>query len=96
MAQLNQYFRKDPSIVYREIAGESILVPIRPSVDDLDSIYTLNETGAYIWSLLDGERTLEDISKAVVQEFETDEGQAKQDLFELIDDLETIGAVVKV
>jgi len=95
MIQLNQRYQKDPQIVYREIAGESILVPIRPNADDLDSIYTLNETGAMIWALLDGLHTLTDIVDEILAEFEIDREQAEQDLLELIRDLESIGAVVK-
>ena len=96
MSQLDQLYQKDPSIVYREIAGKSILVPIRPSADELDSIYTLNETGAYIWSLIDGQHNLAEIRDAVVLEFEVDSQQAEQDLVEMIQDLESIAAVVKV
>ena len=95
MNVLDQLYQKDPSIVYREIAGESLLVPIRSHADDLDSIYTLNETGAYIWSLIDGQHSLAEIRDAVVQEFEVDSQQAGQDLVEMIRDLESIAAVVK-
>lgn len=93
--QLNQLYQKDPQIVYREIAGESILVPIRPNADDLDSIYTLNETGARIWALLDGQHTLDEIVEEIVAEFDVDHEQVEQDLLELIRDLESIRAVVK-
>jgi len=96
MSQLDHRYQKDPQIVSREIAGESILVPIRPSVDELDSIYTLNETGAFIWALIDGQHTLEDIVNEIIAEFEIDREQAQQDLLELIQDLESVRAVVKV
>lgn len=96
MTFLDQHYQKDPSIVYREIAGESILVPIRPHADDLDSIYTLNETGAYIWSLIDGTRSLAEILDAVVREFEVDYQIAEQDLVDIIRDLESLSAIVRV
>ena len=50
----DQVYRKDPSIVARQIAGEMILVPIRQNVGDLESIYLLNETALFAWQLLDG------------------------------------------
>ena len=53
---LDAVFCHDPNIVDRNIAGEVILVPIRNNVGDLESIYTLNETAARIWELLDGVR----------------------------------------
>ena len=58
MPNLTDTYQQDPSIVSREIAGEVILVPIRNNVGDLESIYTLNETAARIWALLDGDHTL--------------------------------------
>ena len=42
----------------RQIAGEYILVPIRQSAGEVESIYTLNEVGTRIWELLDGQRSL--------------------------------------
>ena len=91
----DQVYRKDPSIVARQIAGEMILVPIRQNVGDLESIYLLNETALSAWQQLDGTHTLADIRQQIIQEFEVDETQAGKDLLELMADLERVGAVVK-
>ena len=53
---LNTVYKKSDSIVSRRIADEFILVSIRQNVGDLESIYTLNETAARIWELIDGKR----------------------------------------
>ena len=37
------------------IAGETIVVPIRGQVGDLESIYNLNEVGSVIWEMTDGQ-----------------------------------------
>ncbi len=95
MVQLDDRYCKDPFIVFREIAGEMILVPIRQNVGDLESIYTLNETAARVWELLDGQRTLREIRDELVQEFEVEADQAQQDLVELLEQLESVGAVKK-
>ncbi len=52
---LARIYMHDPSIVSRSIAGEVILVPIKKNVGDLESIYTLNDTGARIWELIDSQ-----------------------------------------
>jgi len=93
---LNQHYKKDRDIVSREIAGEVILVPIRNNVGDLDSIYTLNETAAFTWSLLDGENSLQVILDRIIAEFDVENQQAEQDLVELILGLEEIRAIKKV
>ena len=89
-------YQKDPSIVSREIAGEVILVPIRQDVGDLESIYTLNETAAQAWTLFDGSHTVNQVQDKIVSEYEVDEDEAQRDLIELIQQLEEIGAIVKV
>jgi len=96
MVNLAACYKKDPSMVHRDILGESILVPIRQNVGDLDSIYSLNETASRAWALMDGELTLLEISEQITSEFEVEQEQAQQDLLELIAQLESIGAVSKV
>ena len=93
MTNLDTLYSHAANIVSREIAGEVILVPIRDNVGDLNSIYTLNETAATIWALLDGEHTLAQVRDTVVAEFETTAIEAEGDLLELIAQLEHVGAV---
>lgn len=90
---LDTRYCHDPNIVDREIAGEVILVPIRNNVGDLESIYTLNETAARIWTLLDGEHTLTEVRDAIVDEFEVAADEAEADLVELVEQLVAVEAV---
>jgi hypothetical protein len=93
MDDLERRYDKHPNIVFRNIEGEMILVPIRRRTADLESIYTLNETGAHIWRLIDGQRTLRDIRDAIVQEYDVTPDQAEADLAEFVSYLEEIQAV---
>ena len=93
MVQLDSTYAKDPSIISRLIDDEVILVPIRQNVGDLESIYTLNETAARFWELLDGQRTLADICDLVVTEYEVDLEEAQSELVGLIKQLEEFDAV---
>jgi hypothetical protein len=94
---LQARYQKDPSIVYRVIAGEAILVPIRRRTADLESIYTLNETGARIWDLLDGRRTLGEIKAQLVEEYEgAVPEKVEADLREFIENLVAFGGVERV
>ena len=63
MATTGTYI-KSGEFVTRAIAGETIVVPIKAGVGDLDSIYTLNEVGATIWGLIDGTTTVDGIVAA--------------------------------
>ena len=82
-------------IVSRIIAGEMILVPIRRSAVDFGSIFTLNDTGARIWTLLDGRRTLGQVRDTIVAEHEVDAEQAWTDLVKLVNELLRVGAVLE-
>ncbi len=86
-------FAKDPSIVSRNIAGEQILVPIRQKAGEVESIFTLNEVASRIWELLDGEKQVEEIKNAIVEEFEVSPKEAEEDLLKFLQQLEEAGAV---
>jgi len=53
---------KSDAVVSRTIADETIVVPVRGGVGDLDSVYTFNGSGNIIWLLLDQERTADEIA----------------------------------
>ncbi|MFH0931462.1 MAG: PqqD family protein [Candidatus Zixiibacteriota bacterium] len=96
MDYLEKCYQKDPNMVSRKIADEFILVPIRQNVGDLESIYTLNETAARIWELIDGKIKVRDIKERIVEEFEVKEEAAESDLIQLIDDFGKIQAIEEV
>ena len=85
--------RQSPNIVSRNIAGEVILVPIARSADELESIYTLNETASTIWDALDGQRNLADLAGLIVAEYDVTDDVAFADLVELIEQLAQVKAV---
>jgi len=96
IAYLGKRFTKDPSIVSRKIADECILVPIKQSASEVDSIYTVNEVGSRIWELIDGEKSLSEISDVIIDEFEVSNEEAEKDLIEFLQQLEQVGAVMEV
>jgi hypothetical protein len=89
------YNKKSDSIVSRKIGDEFILVPIKQDVGDLESIYTLNETAARIWELIDGKIKVRDIKETIVQEFEITPTEAERDLIEHLQQLEGIRAIIE-
>ena len=79
----------------RNIAGETIIVPVRGNVGDLSSIYTLNEIGTKIWELVDGTKSVEQIVEAIRNAYEVTPEEAEKDAFEFLDALEEIGLIVR-
>jgi len=96
MQSLSAVLQKNPSFVSRKIVDEVILVPISHKVGEVDCLYALNEVGARIWDLIDGDRSLQDLRDAIVAEFEVSETEAQEDLAVLIEQLKEIGAIQEV
>ena len=93
MSRLEQVYGRDPNFVSRRIENETILVPIRNNVGDLDCIYSLNSVGALIWEQLDGVADLKFIREVITREYEVAANAAETDLFTFIDEMESISAV---
>lgn len=57
MIESETRFRKNPQVVYRELADEGgVLLHLETA-----QYHGVNETGLAIWELLDGERTVADV-----------------------------------
>lgn len=69
-----------PRVVFRRIDDECLLIPITDNIADMDSLYRLNETGAFIWELIDGKRDIKDITVRMAEEFEVDLAEAEKDI----------------
>ena len=95
MPVLDQVYQKDPNIIFREIGGEVILVPIKQNVRDLENTFALNETAAFAWGKLDGVRTLGEILTLIIAEYEVGQEEAQDDLLELVAQLIEAGALVE-
>lgn len=80
-------YRKQEEIVTREIAGETLLVPIRSNLADMQRIFGLNAVGEYIWQRLDGKRSLAEIRNEILDNFDVTGEQAKTDIHEFIGQL---------
>jgi hypothetical protein len=87
MADLNSIFTHSPAVVTRKTGNEYVLVPVADNIADMNSVYTLNETGAFIWDHLDGKRTVEDVIGLLMNEYDVDKENAEDDVFSFIENL---------
>lgn len=87
MADLNTILSHAPSIVTRKTGNEYVLVPVTNNIADMDSVYTLNETGAFIWEHIDGKRSLSEITDLLVQEYEIEYEIAKDDIISFVENM---------
>jgi hypothetical protein len=87
---------KETDIVTRDIAGETIIVPVRNNVGDLNSIYTLNEIGTMIWQLIDGQKNVSQIIKKICMAYDVSPEEAEKDTLEFLNSLEAAGLIYTV
>ena len=94
MINLNTIYRKKDDIVTRQIAGETLLVPIRSQVADMQNIFALtHSTAEYIWQQLDGKQNLRHIHQGILDNFQVENQQALSDLQEFISRLLEAGII---
>ncbi|HBE41325.1 MAG TPA: PqqD family protein [Bacteroidales bacterium] len=87
MAELTSVLSRSPSIVTRKTGNEYVLVPVTNNIADMNSVYTLNETGAFIWEQIDGKKNIEELINAVIGKYEIDGETATRDVLAFINNL---------
>ena len=90
---LKKIFRKKEAIVTREIAQETILVPIKGKLADMQKIFMLNPVAKCIWQHLDGKRNLAEIRDRIILDFDINNKQVNRDIKEFVAQLVQAGLV---
>lgn len=87
MTDLNAIPSHSHAVVSRKTGDEFILVPLTDNIADMNSVYTLNETGAFIWENIDGKKTIRELIGMIVAEYDISAEQAQADMFDFINEL---------
>ena len=82
-----RYPRRAAETACRPVADEGylVVVPSRAAVE------VLNPVGGKIYSMLDGKHTQDDIVRAVIDEFDVSEDEARRDVDAFLDELRARG-----
>lgn len=67
------------TFVVRLVAGENLVVPLSGSSISFNSTVTLNETGRFLWDLLQQETDFEALVSALLKEYDVDAETAHRD-----------------
>ena len=93
---MNATPRKRVDLLTRQIAGETIIVPIRGKLADMQNIFAVNVVAGFVWERMDGKRTLDEIAREVAQHFEVSECVARSDVLEFVGELSEAGLIDKM
>jgi len=85
--------RRSSNVVSRVVADEAIVVPIRRGAADLDSIYTFNESGTKLWSLIENGLDATALASYLQSEYGLTQAEALSDVEAFVRDLTLEGLV---
>jgi hypothetical protein len=83
----------DGGVVTRRVGGETLLVPVCGGVGDLDSVYTLNPIGTFIWDAIAQPVAVGRLAELVASEYEVDRERARDDVAQFLGDLSRLGLI---
>ena len=73
--------------ILREVAGNYIVVAVGEAVKNFNGIINLNDSGAFLWKLLQEGATEEQLKESLLNEYEVDEQIAERDIKAFINKL---------
>lgn len=88
MLSSNALVRMSPDVFFQEVEGESVLLNVKTGV-----YYGLDEVGTRMWSLLAEHGEVEDVCRALLEEYDVTEDRLRGDLLGLIQQLREKGLV---
>ena len=85
--------RLKDGFILRQVAGEHVVLSVNSDVD-LNGMITLNETGCTLWKRLEQEAELDDLTTALLEEYEVDEQTARQAAVRFVEKLKELDLLV--
>ena len=84
-------YRRDDRHVYREIAGEHLLIALHR--DAVAPMFAFTPTAASLWSVLGDWTSAERLIGHLLERFEVERSDAERDVAEFLEQLLSIGAL---
>ena len=84
----------NPLFVLREIADEYMVIPLGEEAERIHGILVLNQTGAFLWKLLESEQTEAGLLDALTAEFNVETDTAKDDISSFLSKIKEIGCLL--
>lgn len=81
--------------IIRDIAGETVAIPSGAAAHKLSGLVALNQSGKFLFELLQTDQTTESLTKAMLSEYEIDESTARADVIEFLDIFRQSGILIE-
>ena len=64
--------KKNKDFIVREIAGETVLVPVGETTQDFNGMVTLSDVGAFIWEHIEETDSFQALVELILNEYDVD------------------------
>lgn len=78
------------SFVTREVGNELVLVPLTGNVAQMNELFTMNETGKFIWENISDKITIDELSEKMVAVFDISPEIAKRDVSDFLEKMSEV------
>ena len=75
----------------RTIGEDTVLVPLKGHVADLESIFSLNELGSVLWDRIETRMSVDHLVEDVCREYDVTAQEAREDIIAFLEKLERFG-----
>ena len=83
--------KRKADFLMEHVGGEYLLVPLGAQVVDMNGLIVLNDTGAYLWELLEQDRTVHELATALAERFDVSIETARSDVEIFLDEIDQLG-----
>lgn len=77
----------------REITGDYIVIPTGENYLDFGAVISLNDSGAFLWNMLQEEKSFDDLTESLINEYGIDNTTAQEDVKDFINLLKEHGLI---
>lgn len=87
--EIQSLYKLKSKFVAREVGNELIIVPLSGNVAQMNALFTLNETGKFIWENVTDSNSIDDMVTLMTDEFDIDNQTARKDIEAFLHKIET-------
>lgn len=87
--------KKHADFLIRQVGQRFVVVPVGEAADRFSGMITINDTGKFLWDLLETEQTEESLAKALTEEYDVDFDTALRDVKVFLEPIVKVGAITE-
>ena len=81
------------NLVLREVADTWVIIPVADDVLDFNGLVSLNDTGVFLWNLIENGKTKAEMISALLCEYDVSQSAALSDVEKFLETLYKIGCL---